>query len=232
MSGQAIVLFSGGIDSTTALYWARRRFSKVTALTVDYGQTHRLEVRQARRIARSLKVPHLVVSLPLKPWVSSALLGDGRHIPPGLKTARDDQGVPYTYVPFRNGIFLALAAAAAESRGAWDLVTGFHRLDTPDYPDTSGEFVRRMAAAINSGSAASRRGKRFRIHAPLLRLDKKGIISLGLKLGADYSRSLSCYRGREMPCGRCPACEVRDAAFAALGRVDPLRERLAKRKKK
>lgn len=228
MKQGAVVLFSGGVDSTTALHWARRRFAPVFALVFDYGQSHRLEVEMARRIAAGLATGCEVATLPLAGLLRSSLLGDGRPIAASLRESRAEAGPPSTYVPFRNGIFLALAAAFAESRGLRRLVTGFNSVDSPDYPDTTAVFARRMQAAINSGTSAAGGGARFRVVTPLARLGKSDIIALGLRLGADYSYSISCYRGGEVPCGRCPSCDIRARAFAQLGRPDPLLLRLQK----
>jgi 7-cyano-7-deazaguanine synthase len=226
MKEGAIVLFSGGIDSTTALYWARKRFDPVHALVFDYGQLHRVEVEMARKIAAGLMVECEVASLPLRGLLRSALLEEGKPIAASLAESRKEAGAPSTYVPFRNGIFLAVAAAYGESCSCRRLVAGFNAVDAPDYPDTTEAFTRKMAAAINQGTSASQGGGRFRVHAPLLRLSKREIIALGLGLGADFSRSISCYRGGEVPCGRCPSCDIRARAFAELGRIDPLLERL------
>lgn len=228
MNKGAIVLFSGGIDSTTALYWARSRFAPVRALIIDYGQQHRIEVDMAKKIAAGLAVAYDVVALPLRHLLHSALLADGRPIPASLAAARKEPGVPSTYVPFRNGIFLALAAAFAESRGCRHLVTGFNAVDSPDYPDTTVPFSRKMQAAINQGTSAGRGGVKFKVHTPLIHLSKMEIIALGFELGADYAYSISCYRGAEQPCGRCPSCDIRARAFAGLGRQDPLLARLQK----
>lgn len=230
MSAKAIVLFSGGIDSTTALYWARKEFGETIALIIDYSQKHRIETRMARKIAVQNGIDYHLLRLPFKGFLRSALLDDKPSIPASLALSRDDRGVPFTYVPFRNGIFLALAAAFGESRGFFDLVTGFNRIDTPDYPDTTGAFSRKMEAAINEGTSALMTGRRFRIHTPLIRLSKREIIRLGLGLGADYSHSVSCYRGNERPCQRCPACDIRHRAFAQLRMEDPLISRLQKGK--
>jgi len=228
MNKGAIVLFSGGIDSTTALHWALGRFGPVRALIVDYGQQHRIEVEMAKKIAAGLGVVHDVAALPLRGLLASALLDDGRPIPGSLAEARREPGLPSTYVPFRNGIFLALAAACAESRGCRHLVTGFNAVDSPDYPDTTKSFSRKMEAAINQGTSAGRGGDPFTVHTPLADLSKKEIIELGFTLGADYAHSLSCYRGEERPCGCCSSCDIRARAFADLGRPDPLLERLKK----
>ena len=222
------MLFSGGIDSTTTLYWARKKFAPLRALIVDYGQQHRIEVEMAKKIAAGLAIAYDVVTLPLENLLSSALLGDGRSIPESLAASRKEPGVPSTYVPFRNGIFLALAAACAESHASRNLVTGFNAIDSPDYPDTTVQFSRKMAAAINQGTAAGKSGRGFKVHTPLIALSKKEIIAMGIELGADYAYSISCYRGAELPCGRCPACDIRARAFAELGRQDPLLARLQK----
>jgi 7-cyano-7-deazaguanine synthase len=229
MNKRAVVLFSGGIDSTTALYWALKRYSPLWALIFDYGQRHRIEVEMAKRIAYNLGVGCEVATLPLPGLLSSALLGEsGPPIAGSLAASRREPGPPSTYVPFRNGIFLAVAAAYAESRGCRNLVTGFNAVDIPDYPDTTEAFTRKMQAAINQGTSAAKGGPRFKVHAPLARLRKKEIIELGCKLGVDYSHSVSCYRGGEVPCGRCPSCDIRARAFGELGRRDPLLERLRK----
>ncbi len=226
MKPGAIVLYSGGIDSTTALYWARERFAPLRAIIFDYGQTHGIEVALARKTAARLGIDCDVVELPLRGLLSSALLADGRPIAASLAESRREPGPPSTYVPFRNGIFLAIAAAYGESHGCRRLVTGFNSVDTPDYPDTTPAFARKMAAAVNEGTSAKKGGGRFRIHTPLGCLNKREIIALGLNIGADYSHSVSCYRGSEVPCLRCPSCDIRSRAFAELGMEDPLLRRL------
>lgn len=222
----AVVLFSGGLDSTTALYWAREKFSRVYALTVSYSQKHSIEIDMARKSAARLSVELQLIDLPLKSIVYSALIDESRAIPDSLAASKDNQGVPFTYVPFRNGIFLSLAAAFAESRGIFDIVTGFNLIDTPDYPDTTAEFTRRMEAAINQGTSASLTGRRFTIHTPLIDKSKQEIIQLGLGLKVDYADTVSCYRGNEAPCLRCPACDIRQRAFGQLNMEDPLITRL------
>jgi len=222
----AVVLFSGGLDSTTALYWAREKFSRVYALTIYYSQKHNIEIDMARKSAAKLAVELQVIDLPLKSIVYSALIDEARAIPDSLAASKDALGVPFTYVPFRNGIFLSLAAAFAESRGIFEIVTGFNLIDTPDYPDTTGEFTRRMEAAINQGTSASLTGRRFSIHTPLIDKSKKEIIQLGLGLKVDYADTVSCYRGKQAPCLRCPACDIRQRAFGQLNMEDPLITRL------
>ena len=223
-----VVLFSGGIDSTTALYWALGRYDAVHPLTFDYGQRHRIEVRLAGRLARRLGLARTVLKVDLGQVGGSALTDAGIPLPRIRKRGDLRPGPPATYVPFRNGIFLALAAAWAEARGVADLVCGFHVLDSPDYPDTRREFVRAMERAINAGTAAAFGAPPMRVLAPFVGLKKSEIIRRGLGLGADYSYSASCYAGGEVPCGTCSSCLLRREAWAEVGREDPLLARLRK----
>jgi len=224
----AVLLFSGGLDSTTALYWCLQEFQQVYALIVDYGQRHHIEVQAAQTIAGRLGVETHLLNFPLKNIALSALMDDEKEIPQSLALSKDKDGVPFTYVPFRNGIFLSVAAAFAESRQARHLVTGFNLIDTPDYPDTTAAFTEKMEAAINQGTSASITGRTFKIHTPLIGKSKHEIISMGLEMGADYSYSVSCYRGDQIPCLKCPSCDIRDNAFKHLDMEDPLVTRLKK----
>jgi 7-cyano-7-deazaguanine synthase len=227
-----VVLFSGGIDSTTALYWALDRYEAVFPLTFDYGQRHRVEVRLAGRLVRRLGLARTVLTVDLKQVGGSALTDPGIPLPGIRKRGDLPPGPPATYVPFRNGIFLALAAAWAEARGVADLVCGFHVLDSPDYPDTRREFVRAMERAINAGTAAAFGAPPMRVLAPFVGLKKSEIIRRGLGLGADYSYSASCYAGGEVPCRACSSCLLRREAWAEVGREDPLLARLRKEEKR
>jgi 7-cyano-7-deazaguanine synthase len=227
-----VVLFSGGIDSTTALYWALDRYEEVFPLTFDYGQRHRVEIRLASRLARKLGLPRTVVKVDLNQVGGSALTDRSVPLPRFKSRSQLQTGPPATYVPFRNGIFLAVAAAWAEARGVRDLVCGFHVIDSPDYPDTRPEFVRAMERAINLGTAAAFGGPEMRIFAPFIGLRKADIIRTGLALGADYSYSVSCYAGREVPCRTCSSCLLRREAWKEAGREDPLLARLRKEGKR
>jgi 7-cyano-7-deazaguanine synthase len=218
-----LVLLSGGLDSTTALFWARARYDDVRALTFDYGQRHRREVVLARRTARRLGVPHAVLKVDLAAVGGSALTDRKIPVPRSGRVPRLEGGPPSTYVPFRNGIFLALAAAWAEARGVFDLVCGFNVVDSPAYPDTSPAFVRAMSRAVNAGTRAAFGPPRMRIIAPFLKLRKSEIISHGLALGVDYAATSTCYAGGAAPCGRCSACRLRARAFRQAGLPDPLR---------
>ena len=223
-----VVLFSGGIDSTTALYWARSVYDEVSALSFDYGQRHRIELALARRVARRLHVPHRVIKVDLRQIGGSALTDSRLSLPAFRPTEMIGPGVPVTYVPFRNGIFIALAAAWAETHGVSDIVCGFNTIDSPEYPDTRASFVAAMERAIRLGTGASARGLRLRVLAPFIHMRKSEIIELGITLGADYSRSISCYAGKEEPCGTCSACRLRQSAWREVGVRDHLVGRLRK----
>jgi len=225
---KCLVLFSGGIDSTTALYWARGRYDRVTALSFDYGQRHRVELRLARRLTRRLGIAHLIIKVDLRQIGGSALT-DRRIALPEVRSADGvGPGLPSSYVPFRNGIFLSLAAAWAEVNAVSDIICGFNTLDSPDYPDTRGPFVKAMQRAVRLGTGAADRGLRLRLLAPFIHLKKSAIIKLGLALGADYSYSISCYGGGEAPCGKCSACQLRRRAWREAGARDHLLNRLTK----
>jgi 7-cyano-7-deazaguanine synthase len=223
-----VVLFSGGLDSTTALYWALDRYDRVFAVSFDYGQRHRVEIRLAKRTARALGVPHAVLKIDLT-GIGGSALTDGRIPVPRHKSLKElKAGTPSTYVPFRNGIFIALAAAWAEARGVTDLICGFNVIDSPNYPDTRRPFVRAMERAVNEGTKAAFGGPKMRLLAPFVGLRKSEIIRRGLALGADYSRSISCYSGKEAPCGTCSSCLLRKRAWREAGLEDPLLARLKK----
>ena len=222
---KAVVIFSGGLDSTTALYWAREHFQEVSALTFFYGQRHALEVEMARKIAQRVRVKeHGFLEVDLAQIGGSALTDPAMEVPVDMEPTRE--AIPITYVPFRNGIFLSLAAAWAEVRGISHLVGGWNAVDFSGYPDCREEFLKAMERAVNLGTKAGAQGMPFTIHAPLIHLTKAKIIALGLSLGADYSWSLSCYKGGEVPCGRCDSCQLRARGWKELGIMDHLLERL------
>ena len=225
------VLFSGGIDSTTALHWAILRSEDVHALTFDYGQRHGVEVRLARIAARRLGVPWTLLRIDLGQVGGSALTDKGIRLPRFKKLSELRPGPPATYVPFRNGILLAFAAGWAEARSVGEIVCGFNVIDSPDYPDTRSEFVRAIERAINAGTKAAFGAARMKIRAPFIRHRKSDIIRWGLAHGVDYSYAVSCYAGNEIPCGTCSSCLLRERAFAEAGAADPLIERLGRRKK-
>lgn len=225
---KCIVLFSGGIDSTTSLYWALKRFERVHSLTFDYGQRHRIEISMAQRLAKKLGIPQKTLQIDLKQIGGSSLTDTNIPLPEYEKLEEMEEGLPPTYVPFRNGIFLALAAGWAEVEGIKDIICGFNIIDSPNYPDTRKQFVEAMEEAINQGTTASLNEQKMRILAPFVKMKKSQIIKEGLSLGADYSYSVSCYSGKEIPCQKCSSCFLRQKAWEEVGQRDPLILRLEK----
>jgi len=218
----AVVLLSGGLDSTTALAVARSRGFDCYALTVRYGQLHEVELEAARRVAARAQVAeHRIIDIDLAQLARSALTGAGA-VPKDRSLAEigAEGDVPATYVPARNTVLLALALAWAESLGARDLFVGVNVLDASGYPDCRPEFVAAFEALAN---VATRAGG-FHVHAPLIELTKAQIIELGVKLGVDYGETHSCYDPIEGgACGRCDACLLRKKGFAEAGIPDPTR---------
>ncbi|WP_163328304.1 7-cyano-7-deazaguanine synthase QueC [Desulfurobacterium thermolithotrophum] len=224
----AIVILSGGLDSTTALYWAKKNFNKVFAITFYYGQRHSLEVEMARIIAKNAKVEeHILFEVDISKFGGSALTDKNLEVPETQSIEEiKERGIPITYVPFRNGIFLSIAAAYAETKNTTNLVGGWNAVDYSGYPDCRPEFLAAMEEALNKGTKLGSEGKSWKIHAPLINLTKGEIIKLGLSLGADYSYSISCYRGTEVPCGKCDSCVLRAKGWMEIGKEDHLIERL------
>ena len=220
------VLFSGGIDSTTALYWALDRYKEVHALTFDYGQRHEVEIRLSQKLIQKLKISHTILSVDLQQIKGSSLTDPSLPLPEFQSTDDIPSGTPSTYVPFRNGIFLAMAAAWAEVRDIEDIVCGFNVIDSPHYPDTTPEFVQAMEKAVRLGTKAAFNSRKVRILAPFAGLKKSDIMRLGLSLGADYAFAISCYAGSEIPCLRCSSCLLRQRAWEELDQHDHLFIRL------
>lgn len=215
---KAIVLLSGGLDSSTTAYVARSQGFELHALSFDYGQTHRRELDSARRVSAALcAASHEEVKLTL-PSLYSALLG-GAPIP----DARPDQGgIPDTYVPGRNLIFLSVGASYAESLGAAAIFAGMNAVDYSGYPDCRPEFLALVQAIFNVGTRAGVEGHPLLLRTPLLSLTKKQIVLKGQELGLDFSLTWSCYRGGEKACGRCDSCRLRLKGFREAGLKDPL----------
>ncbi len=223
---KSVVLFSGGLDSTAALFWALKEYETVQALTFDYGQRHRIEIMMGQNLTRKIDIPHRILKVDLTQIGGSALTDFELPVPD--YTEATDSGPPSTYVPFRNGIFISLAAAWAEVEGIKDIVCGFNIIDSPDYPDTGQSFVEAMEKAINLGTKASLSQEKFRVLSPFVNMKKSDIIRQGLSFGADFSYSVSCYTGDEIPCEKCSACVLRQKAWEDVGLEDPLLFRLKK----
>lgn len=217
---KALVLFSGGLDSTTVLAIAQKVFDEVIALTIVYGQRHDVELNAAKILASKMKVTeHIIFEIPLQQMGGSALTDD-IEVP---KDREDSGEIPITYVPARNTIFLSIALGLCEVRGASDLFIGVNAVDYSGYPDCRPEYIAAYEKMANLATKAGVTGEKLTIHTPLLNLTKKEIISQGLELGVDYSLTHSCYDPIDgNPCKHCDACLIRLRAFAELGMVDPV----------
>jgi 7-cyano-7-deazaguanine synthase len=223
MAQQAVVLVSGGLDSATTLAMAREQGYVCHALSFDYGQRHRVELEAARRVASTLgAVEHRVMVLDIG-WMGGSALTDTRLEVPTVQSA----GIPITYVPARNTIFLAVALGWAEVLKAHDLFIGANAVDYSGYPDCRPEFMSAFERLANLATRDGVQGKEFRLHAPLLHLNKAEIIAAGNRLGVDFGQTISCYNpdpdGRA--CGQCDSCRLRARGFAAAGVPDPTRYR-------
>ncbi len=216
---RAVVLLSGGVDSATTLAIARERGFACYALSVDYGQRHRLELAAAGRVARSLgAVERRQVKLDLG-WVGGSALTDPSIAMPVAASS----GIPVTYVPARNTVFLAFALGWAEALGARDLFFGANAVDYSGYPDCRPAFVEAFQRLANVATKAGVEGDNFELHAPLIAMTKAEIIGTGTRLGVDYTLTLSCYQpgAQGEACGRCDSCRLRAQGFAAAGVADP-----------
>ena len=222
----AVALLSGGLDSATAVAIARAEGFEVHALTLHYGQRHADEVQAAREIARALGcTSHAISEIDLAAFGGSALTG-AAPVPKDRSAAEIGEGIPITYVPARNTVFLSFALALAEVRGAFDIFVGVNALDYSGYPDCRPEFVAAFENVANLATKAAVEGKgRFRIRAPLIDLTKAEIVRRGVALGLDYGPTLSCYDPlpNRVHCGHCDSCLLRRKGFAEAGVTDPTR---------
>ena len=219
----AVVLLSGGLDSTTVLALAIPRGYRVHALSVRYGQRHAPEIEAARRIAERYGVEHRVVDVDLRAIGGSALTAE-IPVPKGRSEAERTDGIPVTYVPARNTVLLALALAWSEVVGAADIFIGVNAIDYSGYPDCRPAFLAAFERLASVATKAAVEGTlRVRIHAPLIDLTKREIIALGRSLGVDYAPTISCYDPDPSgaACGRCDACQLRLKGFADAGAEDP-----------
>jgi 7-cyano-7-deazaguanine synthase len=218
---KAVVLVSGGLDSATVLAMARAQHYGAYALSFDYGQRHRAELQAASRVATALgAVEHKTITLDLAGIGGSALTDVAIAVP-----EQAGEGIPVTYVPARNTVFLALALGWAEVIAAQDIFIGVNAVDYSGYPDCRPEFIAAFERTANLATKAGVEGRPFHIHTPLIQLSKSQIIQAGLRLGVDYAMTVSCYQADEQgrACGRCDSCRLRRAGFAAAGVADPTR---------
>ncbi|MCC5867655.1 MAG: 7-cyano-7-deazaguanine synthase QueC [Gammaproteobacteria bacterium] len=223
MADRAVVLLSGGLDSATVLACARERGHDCYALSFDYGQRHRSELDAAGRVARSLGcVEHRTMRIDTA-GIGGSALTDSRIDVPEAPT----QGIPVTYVPARNTVFLALALGWAEVLEAGSIYIGVNAVDYSGYPDCRPEFIAAFEKLIAVATRAGVEGHRLRLETPLIALSKAQIIALGTGLGVDYAQTVSCYQAdaQGRACGRCDSCRLRRGGFAAAGVPDPTRYR-------
>jgi 7-cyano-7-deazaguanine synthase len=218
---KAVILLSGGLDSATLLALAKEQGYVCHALSFNYGQRHSAELNAARHIAEHARVvEHKLVHIGLDAFGGSALTDTNIAVPDHLSA-----GIPITYVPARNTVFLAFALGWAEVLGALDIFIGVNAVDYSGYPDCRPEFIEAFEALARLATKAGVEGQRFKIHTPLISLGKGEIIRLGLELGVDYAHTISCYSADESgrACGVCDSCRLRKAGFEAAGVADPTR---------
>ena len=217
---KAVVLLSGGLDSATVLAVARDQGFQCYALSVDYGQRHRSELEAAQKVARLLGAHRQqIIKLDLTAFGGSALTDEAIAVP----ITGEEKEIPSTYVPARNTIMLSLALAWAEKLQSQDIFVGVNAVDYSGYPDCRPEYIAAFEQMANLATKAGVEGNKLTIHAPLMHLSKKEIIQTGLRLGVDYSSTVSCYQADEAgrACGVCDSCRIRKAGFEAAGVADP-----------
>jgi len=218
MNKKAVILLSGGLDSSTTLYHAIAQGYECHCLVFDYGQKHKKEIIQAKALARKAGCQIFCVKIGL-PWKGSALLDNRISVPRGR--ALDAKDIPVTYVPGRNIIFLSFAASFAEAIGAKTIFIGANAVDYSGYPDCRPEFIRSYQAMLARGLKASVEGKCIKVVTPLIHLSKAMIVKLAVKLKVPLQLTWSCYNGGRAPCGVCDSCRLRAQGFAQAGVYDP-----------
>jgi len=221
---KAVVLLSGGVDSSTAAAIARSEGYELHALSFRYGQRHEREIEAAKRVSSFLGAAHLVIEFDLRAIGGSALT-DAIEVPKGRSASQIANGIPVTYVPARNTIFLSFALALAEKIESEDIFFGANQLDYSGYPDCREEYVQAFETMANLATKAGVEGKsKFKIHTPLIRLTKAESIKKGLALGLDYSLTWSCYdpTPEGLACGLCDSCQLRLRGFEEAGAKDPI----------
>ena len=218
---KATCLLSGGLDSATALYVARRDGYLPVALTINYGQLHIRELESAAKIARHAGIQHEVISIEL-PWGGSALLDPKIPIPENRSQDEISTGIPLTYVPARNTVFLSLAASFAEARGSKAIFIGANALDFSGYPDCRPDYFSAFEQLLKLGTKCGVEGSAIEIKTPLILLKKADIVRLAVSLEVPLEWTWSCYKGGEFPCGVCDSCLLREKGFWEAGVPDPL----------
>ncbi|HBU37456.1 MAG TPA: 7-cyano-7-deazaguanine synthase QueC [Planctomycetaceae bacterium] len=222
--GKAIVLLSGGLDSATTAAWALAEGYEITAISFDYGQRHRIELQAAKAVANDLGISdHITLAIDLAAFGGSALVDQSIAVPKNRSADVISNGIPVTYVPARNTVFLSLALALAETRNASTIILGVNSIDYSGYPDCRPEFLNAFESLANLATKSGVEGTHLTVLAPLVSLTKTEIIRLGLSLHVDYGLTTSCYDPKEtgQPCGECDSCLIREAGFAAVNLPDP-----------
>ena len=223
MKKRAVVLVSGGLDSTTCIAIAKDIGFEVSALTVNYGQHHNFELKTAKKIIEHYEIEnHSIIDIDLSQFGGSALTDDIEI--PKYRNEEQMSDIPATYVPARNTVFLSLALAWAETLEAYDIFIGVNALDYSGYPDCRPEYISAYEKTANLATKAGVLGNKFKIHTPLINMTKSEIISTGLKLGVDYGMTSTCYdpKPNGNPCGNCDACFLRLKGFDEANTIDPL----------
>ncbi len=223
MGKTAVVLLSGGLDSTTCLAIAIDAGFEIAALTFNYGQRHKFEIEKAKQIIDHYQINnHSLINIDLSQFGGSALT-DNIEIPTG-RSEKDMSDIPVTYVPARNTVFLSLALAWAETLKAFDIFIGVNALDYSGYPDCRPEYIESFEKTANLATKEGVSGNTFKIHTPLINMTKSKIINTGLQLGVDYRMTSTCYNPDRNgnPCGKCDACFLRLKGFKKEGSIDPL----------
>ncbi|TAE61958.1 MAG: 7-cyano-7-deazaguanine synthase QueC [Nostocales cyanobacterium] len=220
---KAVILLSGGLDSSTVIYQARADGCECYAISFDYQQRHQRELQSAMLIAQSVGVTqHQIVNFDLRLWGGSALTDLAIALPQDRSLDEMSENIPVTYVPARNTIFLSFALGYAETIGAQRVYIGVNALDYSGYPDCRPDYIQGMQEVFRLGTKQGREGKPIQIVAPLIDLKKTEIIQLGNQLGVPWELTWSCYAGGEQACGVCDSCRLRLAAFVELGMEDPV----------
>lgn len=219
---KAVVLVSGGLDSATLLYFLKKkkRFS-LHALVFDYNQRHKKELKSALSLLRTSKVPYRKIKLEF-PWKGSPLVDRKKRLPKKRSYERISKGIPSTYVPARNLIFLSLATGFAEAIGAEHIFYGANAVDYSGYPDCRPRFVAQLNKTIQIGTKSGTEKRAIRIEAPLVSKTKGEIVLIGKRYGVPFEKTWSCYAGGKRPCGECDSCKLRAKGFAEVGLKDPL----------
>ena len=226
---EAVVLLSGGLDSSTMLAMAIEQGFEVVAVTVDYGQRHRREIESAKKIAEHFRAKeHILIKVDLGRSLTSSLTTESVNVPLSRSKEEIGAGIPNTYVPSRNIIFLSIASSIAESRGAESVFIAANAVDFSGYPDCTPEFIQSFQKVLEVGTRAGRENRVIRIEAPLIRMSKADIVREAIRLKVPLEKTWSCYLGGTKACGKCDSCLLRLEGFKSAGFKDPMEYEVSK----